>query len=252
MPARILILTLASTLLAACGDDKNTTEGSSDTGVTSGGLTDATVGMSSDPTTTGSADGSADGTAGTTVDDVTTTTTTGPEPTGGPTTDEPETTTGPIDPEVVMGCMQMCSNAVECMVMRDVEECTRQCSEGLGDAQGQCKKATGEFLDCVAEMDCAELTALFVEEEPGMCAAQQAALEEECSGGDVCGVSIGGNEAQTECSMEIDCEGQLLRRIECDTLECTCFEGERIFGMCPADGACMTDIAEKGAECCGF
>jgi hypothetical protein len=255
---RLVILGLTSTLLAAaCGDDKNTTGGSSDTGVAStGGLTDGTVGVSSEPTTggaDGTAEGTAEGTAGMTTADATSTTSE-PNPTEvDPTTTEPGTTTGPVDPGIVDGCMALCSKAVECEIMQDIATCTAECSDGFGDAEGQCKKATKDFLECVAGMTCEELTALFGEEDPGQCAAQQTAQSEACGEGDLCGVAIGSNPEGTECSMQIECEGQPVQSIECTTDVCTCFEGEDIVGMCPAEGVCMGgDVQAKGADCCGF
>jgi hypothetical protein len=265
---RIATWTIASTLLllTACGDDKNMTESATDGattgGATTGGLTDTTIGMSSEPTTTGvegTAEGTAEGTdaTATTVDSTTTgATTTTANPTEGEeegmTTEPPNETEG--DPGIMAACMQVCVNAVECMVMRDVEACTADCSEGLGDSMGQCKKANEDFLECVGDMTCEQLIALFSEEDPGPCAQQQAAVEEECGGGDICGVSVGGNPEGTECSLQIECEGDPTLDMTCDAETCVCKIGDEMAGMCESEGICMEqgDIEEKANACCGF
>lgn len=262
--ARITFCTLVSTLvLGACGDDKNMTESATDGattgGATTGGATDSTLGMSSEPTTTG-VEGTAEGTdaTATTIDSTTTgATTTGANPT------EPETDgmtsmssepgeTG-VDPGIMSACMEVCVNAVECMVMRDVEACTAECSDGLGGSTGQCKKANEGLLECIAGMTCEQITALFVEEDPGPCAQQQAAVEEECGGGDLCGVSVGGNMEGTECSLQIECEGDPTLDMSCDGETCVCKIGDEMAGMCPSEGICMMgDIEAKANDCCGF
>lgn len=257
MHARITCFTLTTLLFAACGDGKNDTDsatGGASTGTT-GAATDSTIGVSSAPTTGDAVtDGSADGTDGsaTSVDPNPTAVTEGGV-TSDATTTEPGETTGAVDPGTMAACMELCVQTVNCMLMTDVATCTAECSEGFGGSMGQCKKATGDFLDCAAGLDCEQLKALFIDEDAGPCTQQQQELAKQCQGQDCTG-SLGSNRDGTECSLSSQCEGEPLLEMNCDTEICTCLSDGEPGATCPAEGICMMTeaIAEKAATCCGF
>ncbi len=275
MHARLTLLTLTMIFAGACGDDKNqSTSGASETdsGSSTGGAsdptdatnptdaTDGTIGMSSEPTTDAVTGGMTSTTTGVmmTTDGETMVLTTDPVETTTDTeetTTEPEETTGGVDPEIMEACAKVCELMIECMLMPDLETCTAECADGSAGDEPMCQKAKQEVLVCASEMSCEELGALVNDSDPGPCLEpiidQMGACDE---GGGECSVGVGANMEGTECDFTLNCTGEPLRAMQCNTKNCACLEGGMKVGMCQADNVCMNpeDIQTKALECCGF
>lgn len=221
-------LALLALLLPACPGDKN--DATSDSASTGDSGTDGTVGMSSTPTTSATADSTTATDSGNATAD--------PDPSA--------TADPPGDP-----CTTLCNRLAACMV--DSEPgCFEGCSEDLDDSEGECRDATIAWLSCLEGLDCAELKATFEDDAPSGCDAQLDNVEVECSDG-VCSFNGGGG--QDECEASVECRGEPLRAMKCDSVTCTCFEGDEPTGMdCPADGICMNldALQDKSFACCGF
>lgn len=241
-------LTFTLVLLAGCtiklGGDSDTdsasTSASTSTGTSDGVDTDATLGHSSAPT--------GDGPATTTT---ATTTTTASDPS---TTTPTNATSDGSSGDVLTVCGLMCQNAVDCGLGQDPSGCTTLCEGNLAQAGPDCAVATVAALTCFASLSCEHL-ALALEGEFGHpCGPEQLDRDTACGDGPISCDSGGGGKADgTECELEVQCPGEPLRRMECDTQQCVCLEDGVQTGSCPADDVCKGfELDEKAMSCCGF
>lgn len=263
MSLRLTLLSLLA-ILPACGDPKpqttEDTDASSGSSASSGEATDGTVGMSSAPTTgdvTATTDGSDSMTSSVTTSAGTTTSATDGNATEDPATTSASTTasetTGPVDPDIAEHCNVVCGQLVECKVMDDLATCISECSAGFSDADPACTAANSELLACIETLDCAQIVAFFVDEDPGPCAKQFEAQNLACQSNECIG-SIGSNEQGTECSITSECANEPILEMNCDATTCTCTSGGEKTGECPSEGVCGDiDLLDTKAEaCCGF
>lgn len=263
MSLRLTLLSLLA-ILPACGDPKpqttEDTDASSGSSASSGEATDGTVGMSSAPTTgdvTATTDGSDSMTSSVTTSAGTTTSATDGNATEDPATTSASTTasetTGPVDPDIAEHCNVVCGQLVECKVMDDLATCISECSAGFSDADPACTAANGELLTCIETLNCAQIVAFFVDEDPGPCAKQFEAQNLACQGNECIG-SIGSNEQGTECSITSECANEPILEMNCDATTCTCTSGGEKTGECPSEGVCedINLLGGKAEACCGF
>lgn len=264
MSLRLTFLSLLA-ILPACGDPKpqttEDTDASSGSSASSGEATDGTVGMSSAPTTgdvTATTDGSDSMTSSVTTSAGTTTSATDGNATEDPATTSASTTTasettGPVDPDIAEHCNVVCGQLVECKVMDDLATCISECSAGFSDEDPACTAANSELLACIETLNCPQIVAFFVDEDPGPCAKQFEAQNLACQGNDCVG-SIGSNEQGTECSITSECANEPILEMNCDATTCTCTSGGEKTGECPSEGVCedINLLGGKAEACCGF
>jgi hypothetical protein len=251
MHRHLQALTFTCILLGACGGGKNdsdteasdSTAGATSTGTTAATDASASIGMSSTPTTSG-----ADGSGSTNPTQVSGTTT---DDTAGGTTTGATATTG-ADPDLMQLCESWCSKNAECQ-RSEPDGCAADCFAALGSAEAMCVDATTAMLNCMLGMTCEQLVAFTDDDDPGPCAAEFAAGEDACAG-EVCTISVGSNEDNTECSYTVECPNEPSRELQCAGETCTCLEDGKQVGECPGPDACMKqdDLATKALDCCGF
>jgi len=263
MQRPFILLTLTSIMLGACGGGKNDSdsEASGSTGATSteattagtADTTDATdstdsVGMSSTPTTGGEGSGS----ISSTVDSDPGTAT---ESTAGgvTTTSAGETTSGTTggEPDLMQLCEGFCAKNAECNRV-DPDGCVQQCFQELA-GEDECSAAMQALFACMLGLTCEQFVAFTDDDDPGPCAPQADAAEENCAG-NVCNAAIGSNEEGDECAYILDCPDDPEKEFNCGPDTCLCLEGGKEVGQCPAEGVCMEigGLPDKATACCGF
>ncbi len=241
-------LTLTLVLLAGCtiklgGDsdsDGASTSTSTSTGTSDGADTEATLGHSSAPTGDGPA---------------TTTSTTGTDPsTTTPTNATSDASNGSSGGDGPTTCGLMCLNVVDCRLGEDWGSCTALCEGNLAETTPDCAAAMVPMLTCFAGLSCEHL-ALALEGEFGHpCGSEQLDRDTACGDNPIsCDTGGGGKADGTACELEVQCPGEPLRRMECDTQQCVCLEDGVQTGSCPADDVCEGfELDAKVMSCCGF
>lgn len=152
-------------------------------------------------------------------------------------------------------CERVCELALMCDPNKDEATCVVLCESDLAEATPACAAATETMLQCFTGLTCEQL-ALALDGDPGNpCGPEQIDRGDACGGGQqTCDTGGGGNINGLACMLETQCLGAPLRRMECDAEQCECFEDDVLIGSCAADDGCV-DLSQLGAKalsCCGF
>lgn len=129
-------------------------------------------------------------------------------------------------------------------------ECVASCVDGFEDPP-DCAAAVAAQWSCIAALPCEEALKFVNGDEPTMCLAEVAAVEEVCVGVE-CGGEIGGD--METCELMQEC-GEGEQRYVCDSDTCTCLQDGVEEAQCPSEGFCSLGFEEQRAavtKCCGW
>lgn len=129
-------------------------------------------------------------------------------------------------------------------------ECVSSCVDGFEDPP-ECAAAVADQWSCIAALPCEEALKFVNGDEPTMCLAEVAAVEEVCVGVE-CGGEIGGD--METCELMQEC-GEGEQRYVCDSDTCTCLQDGVEEAQCPSEGFCSLGFEEQRAavtKCCGW
>lgn len=150
-------------------------------------------------------------------------------------------------------CVSLCSRSEECMLGTDPAGCTSRCVDDFHGIDGACENATEAYLECLLELTCEQLEAIFSDDDPGPCIQQVKDVGVNCSDA-TCSADVASSPNGTECDVSLTCPNQPILSMQCDTDTCMCFAGNAVTGMCQANNTCM-DLANASnqlLDCCGF
>lgn len=247
---------LVPALLLACGvkrgDDLDPGDESSSGGGTLGASSTPTTGEAAtlDPSIgtmgTGSADPPDDSIGGSTAVD--TGDTQGTITTNATSVGDSEGSTG--GPGV---CEALCAAELACGLVDEVTACELACHAELDGLAGVCASATEAALGCFAGLECELLAEALTGMGATPCSAAAQARDLACEPQE-CNLGAGGDEGGATCMLIIDCQGEPLREMKCDTQTCVCLEDGVKIGGCEARGVCddLSTVQDHGPECCGF
>ncbi len=258
--SHFLTLSLALSLLAACGVDKDTsdanasgTSDASDTAATSTSAGEQTIGMSTVPTTSGGASSANTSASDTASDTASASSTDGTTDMTGSTSDTggPVETTG--DPDLMKVCQDRCDKSAVCSLPTS-PGCVDECVGGFSDLAALCQDATLDLFECINTVSCEEFVNFIENDKPGVCMEFYLTHVYRC--GDECVASIEADIDPTKCIYKANCPDAISREMICAGDTCNCFEGDKEVGTCPADGVCMEfsfdEYAIKAEACCEF
>jgi hypothetical protein len=158
------------------------------------------------------------------------------------------------DLPVPTACARMCQHAAECELGEDPSACTAVCEGNLVGAAPECVAAAEAAAQCFAGLSCEHLALALDDQFGHPCNGEQFDRNNACGGPDSCDSGGTGTLDGTSCELEIQCAGEPLRRMECDTEQCLCFEDGVQVDSCPVDGACdaRESLDARAMSCCGF
>jgi hypothetical protein len=151
-------------------------------------------------------------------------------------------------------CALMCQHAADCQLGDDPAGCAAVCESNLAGAAPECVAAAEAAAQCFACLSCEHLALALDGQFGHPCGPEQFDRNNACGGPDSCDSGGTGVLDGTSCELEVQCAGEPLRRMECDTEQCLCFEDGAQVDSCPADDACKgrESLDDKALSCCGF